>query len=120
MTQPPVKLSQEWRAIVGAAVCEKLRQLGAQVLAVSMSSTHVHVLAKMPPGPTPRIWMGQAKKHATFIAKGKGWTGKLWAVRCKVTPIKDRQHQLNTYRYILRHVREGAWVWHFRQDEVKK
>ena len=118
MTQDSVTLNPEWRKIVGAAVREKLTALGAQLLCVSMSNTHLHVLAKMPSGPTPRAWMGRAKAKASLVAKDNGWTGKLWAVRTKITPIKDRQHQLNTFGYILAHVDEGAWAWDFRKDEV--
>jgi hypothetical protein len=118
LKQEPVKLEISWRKIVGSAVLDKLQELGAQVLCVSMGSTHLHVLAKMPPGETPRQWVGRAKKHSNFIGKDHGWTGKLWAVRCKVLPIKDRPHQLNTLQYILDHIREGAWVWDFRHGEL--
>ena len=97
-----------WRAIVGAAVKDKLITLGAQMLCMSMSATHAHVLAKMPQGPIPRSWMGQAKKQSNFISKVPGWTGKLWAVRSKVTPVKAREHQVNAFNYILNHIKEGA------------
>jgi hypothetical protein len=120
LKQEPVVLAVKWRSIVGAAVRDKLITLGAQVLAVSMGATHAHVLAKMPPGPVPREWVGRAKKHSNFVAKDHGWTGKLWAVRGKVTPIKDRAHQLNTFHYILKHVHEGAWVWDFRTAETSE
>jgi hypothetical protein len=79
-----------------------------------MGHTHAHLLAKMPPGPVPREWVGRAKKHANFIGKEHGWTGKLWAVRSKIIPIRDRPHQLNTFDYILDHFKEGAWIWDFR------
>ena len=118
LKQEPVKLSPEWRAVFGPALLEMLQRLGAQVLCVSLSATHAHVLAKMPGGPVPRQWLGRAKKHSNFIGKEHGWTGKLWAVRGKVNPIKDRAHQLNTFYYILRHIREGAWVWDFRKGVV--
>lgn len=114
LKQPPVVVSPDWRPVFGAAVRDKLLVLGAQLLCVSMGSTHAHLLAKMPPGPVPREWVGRAKKHSNFIGKEHGWTGKLWAVRCKVVPITDRGHQLNVFRYILKHVHEGAWVWSFR------
>ncbi|HKA08694.1 MAG TPA: hypothetical protein VKD71_15650 [Gemmataceae bacterium] len=115
MKQEPVTLAPHWQPIIGAAVRDKLLLLGAQVLAVSMGTTHAHLLAKMAPPPIPRSWIGLAKKHSNFIAKDHGWLGKLWAVRSKAIPIKDRQHQLSTFYYILDHVNEGAWVWDFRQ-----
>src|SRR5438874_3198184 len=39
LKQEPVRLSAEWRKIIGSAVRDKLQTLGAQVLCVSMSST---------------------------------------------------------------------------------
>jgi hypothetical protein len=56
---------------------------------------HVHLQARTLPGPTPRDWIGQAKRQATFV-------------------LKDRAHQENVFHYILSHAEEGAWVWHFR------
>jgi hypothetical protein len=115
LKQPPVVLPREWRAVVGAALVEMLLRLEAQLLALSMSGQHCHLLAKMPPGPVPKQWLGRAKKHAHFIADERGWTGKLWAVGGKVIPVRDRKHQLNVFHYILRHAEEGAWVWDFRE-----
>jgi hypothetical protein len=117
LKQGAVVLPPLFRRIVGRAVLEMLQRLTAQVLCVSMSATHLHLLAKMPVGPVPRQWVGRAKKHSNFISKERGWTGKLWAVRGKVLPIADRQHQLNTFGYILRHLGECAWVWDFRNGE---
>jgi hypothetical protein len=117
MKQETVVLNPEWRQLIGEAIVEKLLRLGAHLLTLSMSGKHCHFLAKMPPGPIPRKWTGQAKKHAHFIANEKGWSGLLWAVRSKVTPVNDRKHQLNAYHYILRHAEEGAWIWDFRHQE---
>ncbi|MFO0851975.1 MAG: hypothetical protein U0871_25920 [Gemmataceae bacterium] len=114
LKQPPVVLSREWRPVVGAALVERLLGLKARLLCLSCGGQHVHFLAQMPPGEVPREWTGLAKKHAWFAARDRGWVGKLWAVRGKVIPISDRRHQLNTYRYILDHTAEGAWVWDFR------
>jgi hypothetical protein len=120
LKQEPVRLEPKWWPIVGAAVKDKLIELGTQLLVVSMGTTHLHLLGKMPPGPVPRQWVGRAKKHANFIAKEHGYTGKLWAVRCKVKPINDRKHQLNTFDYISRHLMEGACVWDFRYPDAPK
>ena len=114
LKQPPVVLAPEWRKIVGEAFRDKLLELEALLLCVSVSGQHVHYLAKMPPGPVPRLWTGLAKKHVWHVAKDKGWTGMLWAKRSKPTPVKDRRHQLNVFNYILRHADEGAWIWDFR------
>ena len=118
LKQNPVTLSPQWRAIVGAAMVAKLQKFELLLICLSLSGQHCHMLAKMPGGPVPRQWIGRAKKHSHFIANEKGWTGKLWAVRSKPNPIRDREHQLNAYHYILRHVHEGAWVWDFRRGVI--
>jgi hypothetical protein len=65
LKQEPVKLSQEHGVIVGAALRERLIALGAQVIAVAMTATHAHILAKMPNSKDiTRNWLGFAKKHA--------------------------------------------------------
>ena len=56
-------------------------------------------------------------KHAHFIADGRGWTGKLWAVGSKANPVRDREHHRNVFFYILRHAEEGAWIWDFREHQ---
>ena len=89
-------------------------ELGTQLLALSMGSTHMHLLGKMPDGEVPRLWVGRSKVFSNFTAKDHGYSGKLWPWRCKATPIEDRQHRLNTFYYILDHIHEGAWVWDFR------
>ncbi len=115
LKQEPVSLDSDARGVVGMAVKERLTGLGALVICVAVSSEHLHVLAKMPFG-TSRAWMGIAKRHAWFVMRDQGWSGKLWGKRCKAVPIKDRRHQLNVYHYILDHVNEGAWVWKWSKE----
>ena len=115
LKQPPVKIEHDLREVVARAMVAKLQEYTAQVLVLSVSSNHVHLLAKMPAGPIPKLWLGYAKREATFQLKAVGWQGKLWAKGGKVNPVRDRQHQLNTFEYILRHRGEGAWVWDFRE-----
>jgi len=115
MKQEAVVLTAEWRRVAGEAMRERLLELGALVLCISVSGQHVHYLAKMSPL-VPRRWTGLAKKHAWHVAIDRGWTGSLWAKRSKATPVKDRAHQLKAFDYILRHAGQGAWVWNFRQS----
>lgn len=116
LKQPPVVLPLEWRKTLGEALRDRLLELGAVLLGVSVSGQHVHYLAKIP-YLFPRKWTGFAKKHAWHVANDRGWEGELWAKRSKATPVKDRAHQLNVLTYILRHADEGAWVWDFRTKE---
>ncbi len=115
LTQPPVELSADWRAVVGAALVDKFVALGAIVLCCAVGSHHSHVLAKVP-RKLERDWAGRAKRHAWFAARARGWREKLWAQRCRAERIETRQHQLNVYRYILKHAEQGAWVWKRPQD----
>jgi hypothetical protein len=110
LKQEPVAWTPEWRTIVGGALVARLQSLGAFVLCTSVSRQHVHILAKLPRSQA-RAWSGLAKKHAWFIARNHGWACKMWGKRGKQDPVRDRRHHLNVYRYILNHVKEGAWVW---------
>lgn len=59
--------------------------------------------------------VGRAKKHACFHLRDFGHTGKLWQHESHVLPIKDRQHQINVYGYIINHKNKGAWTWTYHQ-----
>jgi hypothetical protein len=115
LKQSPVILPTQLREVVGAALRERLEGLGALVLCESVSGQHIHVLAKMPFG-CGREWLGVAKRHVWFVLRERGWKTKLWGKRSKNVVIKDRQHQLNVYYYILRHASEGAWTWTLMQE----
>jgi hypothetical protein len=116
LQQQPVVLAPAWRPIIGAAVRDRLQDQGAFVLCLAQGGQHLHLLAKLPLAADARIWMGLAKKHAAFEAKGQGWQGKLWAKRGKEVRVRDRAHQLNVYRYILDHAKEEAWVWVWKAE----
>jgi hypothetical protein len=32
----------------------------------------------------------------------------------KIVRVKDRAHQINMFNDILNHIREGGWVWSYR------
>ena len=117
LKQPPVKLTPDLREPAARWMAGKLGELGAYLLCLSVGGSHVHLLANMPVGPTPRLWVGYAKRQVTFALKARGWRGEVWATSCKVIPIRDEGHHRNTYHYILDHADEGAWVWDFRREE---
>jgi hypothetical protein len=114
----PVVLTPSLRPIVGGALKERLQTLGALVVCISMSGQHAHGLTKMPRA-LVRDWGGLAKKHAWFVARELGWKEKLWGKRGKAIHVKTREHQLNVYRYILAHAKEGAWVWSMLFEKKK-
>ena len=106
----PVSFSPGSRMIVGRAIIEKLTQRGAFALCIAVAAQHVHVLVKIPPTDV-RDWCGHAKRHATFALRETGWNGKVWGARGKYSPVKDRRHQVNVYKYIINYSEVGAWVW---------
>ncbi len=91
LKQPPVTLPTRLRPVVGRALRNKLRSLGADVLCLAVA--------------------GRAKKRATLELREHGWQGKVWAARGKFVSILSSEHQERVYQYILQHRAEGAWVW---------
>jgi hypothetical protein len=110
LKQPPVVIPEKLRPAVGEFIREKLDRCGAGVVCIAVAGQHAHILAKMPKKQV-RHWIGMAKRHATFELKQLSWKGKVWGLRCKVVPIENRRQQLNVFAYIVRHRKEGAWVW---------
>jgi hypothetical protein len=110
LKQPPVEVPPHLRSVLGMALKEQLENLDSLLIAIAVCGHHTHFLARMPEARV-RVNTGAAKRHAWFELRKIGWQGKLWAKRSKAVPIKDRKHQLNVYRYITNHAREGAWVW---------
>lgn len=125
------------RACVEAMICTWVEIHQIEVLALSVSATHMHVLARFGQAPqntvqkpTPtrggrrerdpaRYFMALAKERSSkaLAAKGLAPPGGVWAKRGKIVPISDRSHQLNAYRYILDHQDEGAAVWSFKKSD---
>ena len=110
LQQPTVWFDPQLRSLVGVALVSRLRNMGSFVYCAAVSSSHAHILAKLPYRET-RIWTGQAKKHAWFVARQRGWHTKMWAKRGKFAPVKDRRHLENVLRYVLDHETQHAWVW---------
>ncbi|MEX2215972.1 MAG: hypothetical protein WD768_17805 [Phycisphaeraceae bacterium] len=78
--------------------------------------------------PAPRQLIGIAKKHSSHILRSQGilFPGGVWATRCKVEPVHDRPHQVNTCKYIREHIEEGGVLfstlyaeWFTLQEAVK-
>jgi hypothetical protein len=103
-------LTTHWQKNIGLAIVDRLTDLDAFVLCLAVSSQHLHLLLKTRPGEV-RPMMGKAKRHAWFIARDAGWTGKLWAKRGWAKFVRDKQHHINVFRYILNHQYEGAFTW---------
>lgn len=112
----PVVLPPRFRSVLGQAVRERLERFGALVVCLAVTGQHLHVLAKMP-FDRDQQWIATAKRHAWFEMRDHGWKGKLWGQHGKRVVVRDRQHQMNVYRYVLAHRKQGAWVWKWSQRE---
>lgn len=110
----PVHLSSAYRQIAGQALVEMLLYQDIEVIALSVGTVHYHALGRFPDKQV-RPHVGRAKRHATFVLRDHGHQTRVWTEKCKVTPIADRQHQLNAFDYICRHAKESAWLWTFRE-----
>jgi hypothetical protein len=86
-------------------------------LAIAVAAQHVHMLVKLPLG-RQRQLTGLAKRQSTLDMRNHGWQGKLWAVQSKRDVIRNRAHQVNTFNYILRRAKEGAWVGVWKTEGV--
>lgn len=118
MTREPVHLSQAARELACVSMAKSLLRHSIQVLAVAVDDHHFHALARFPDR-NPRKWIGIAKKDSARALSGAGMSSKggVWAVRCRCLPVRDRGHQVNVLRYILKHARRGASVWTWREQK---
>ncbi len=136
MQRPAVSLSVVERELVCVAMVERLLKLNVEVVVWVVTATHYHGLARFYPlaiqgpgmampglckanalqdgrDPWPRHALGLAKKHASHRLRENGsvHVGGIWAVRSKLEPIRDRQHQLAVVGYVRAHRDEGGFVW---------
>jgi hypothetical protein len=110
LKSPVVVLPKQFRGVVGVALIERLSALDAFVLCAAVGGQHVHLLAKLRKK-SARALLGEAKRHAWFQLSNAGWQGRLWGKRGRANLVRDKRHHANTYRYILDHAREAAWIW---------
>jgi REP element-mobilizing transposase RayT len=124
MKRDAVRIAACLRQFIADAVAEKLKIDGIEVLVVSMSEKHLHVLARFPKH-NPRMMLGYARKYATQKLKAHGLAVGLdlqfgegiWAKRSRAQPIANRAHEIQTFRYIERHAKQGASSWIFTHPQ---
>ncbi len=114
MRRNPVFLTVEQRRRAVDIIAASLLKRELELLIAAVDRVHLHLLALFS-DLNPRHWVGIAKKESSAYMKQEGLApiGGLWATRCKPQPIKDRAHQLNTFRYLLKHRLKGAEIWRF-------
>lgn len=134
MKRDTVRLDMKARSVVLQEALISAKKHKLELLVVSVSAMHCHLLAKFPMDlrkPTlderglrtssiddpVRHIVGQFKQWSSkrLIREGLVEAG-VWAKRGKIVPIEDRSHQVNVFNYIKKHKEEGAAVWTFRDE----
>lgn len=121
MTRPQVRIPMDMRKLVLTTLVDTLRDNGTEVIIAALDGTHLHLLGRFREhDPREQLrWAKmrasqRAKAHASFpalnIPEGKG----LWALRSPATPVVDRAHQLQIFRYVRAHEKSEGLIWDFR------
>ncbi|MFM9956438.1 MAG: hypothetical protein ACKVZJ_00035 [Phycisphaerales bacterium] len=105
----PLTVSE--RRAAGEAMIVKLSSLGSIALAVACAPSHAHTLFSFD-GDDAAPTLGKAKQASSHAVARRG--GRMWAQGAGIDRVRDREHQLAIFGYIIAHAREGAWVWTFR------
>ena len=112
-----IVLDQAQREIAGKAVRKTLKKHGHKLLAIAVGGMHVHMLVELPESlQDAKDAIGFAKVSAS-MKLSDSLPGKVWARGGNPKPIRDEEHHRNTFKYILDHRDEGAWVLTFRDED---
>ena len=105
-----VTLSSPLRERVRDEIVRKSIDLGLDPRALAVCFNHVHLLANLD-AHRIRASVGQLKRASSHRISD-AIAGTVWAARCHPLLVRDREHYLTVFRYILAHERrEGAAVW---------
>ncbi|HVX84991.1 MAG TPA: hypothetical protein VH253_09255 [Phycisphaerae bacterium] len=113
----PYLIASNDRAKIGQLLLENFDHNAIPVLALAVATKNFHAFVQVCDGRVKRI-LGLAKRHVTFsfgaITDDGHRRTRLWERDGGVKPIADRAHAICAFHYILDHVKDGAWVWSFR------
>ncbi len=108
---PRVEISRDMRRKIGAAFVRKLIAMKYRVVAASVGAKHAHFLVELPDDyRKERAVIGKAKNISSYVVR-KEMPGRVWAAGGRFRLIKNRQQQLNVFRYIWKRQERGAWTW---------
>lgn len=106
-----VHIDRELRPRIGLALREKLLGCEHRVLCVAVSKVHAHFLVELPDNILRiRAIVGDAKRHASRQVKNE-LPGSIWAAGGTYKPVRNRDHQLSAFEYILYDQGPDAWTW---------
>jgi REP element-mobilizing transposase RayT len=106
----PAFLAPALRPTIASAFAAELNDNGWTVLAVSVSDTHLHALAKLPEDRalTRRV-VGEAKKVASRLVR-REMPGRIWSAGGTYKPVRTRSHLFETFEYIRSRQEHDAFV----------
>jgi REP element-mobilizing transposase RayT len=100
----PVKLSPRHRQMVGEAMLQKARQLNQKIHALSVSSTHVHLVAEYIATSISRV-VSHYKNAAQIRLRETGLSGRIWTKGFDKRYCFDQKSLQNRIDYVNSHTR---------------
>jgi hypothetical protein len=95
----------------------KAAEIEMPCLCLAAGPTHTHLLASLRDDWTfVKKQVGRLKQAGSHAIRDV-LPGKVWAAGGKPIRVRDRGHHREVFGYILKHVREGAWVWRFDGEQ---
>jgi REP element-mobilizing transposase RayT len=112
MHKEPVRLDRALMERVGAEMVRLLLGKGVEVVVLAVMPDHVHGIGRFERDKV-RDHVGHAKRYSSHAIRDQ-IPGTVWGKKRALKRIRDRDHQVKTFTYIVKHSRKGAWVWTFR------
>ena len=78
LTCDPVRLSKDQRQIAHNAIIAKAKKINHNILALSIASTHIHLVLQYSPNPLGRI-VAHYKNAVRIALRTTGLEGKIWS-----------------------------------------
>ena len=110
---PTVTLAPAEPELLGKACVCFLLDREIEIVSTAGGGQHVHLQFRCDKALVIHT-LGEIKRHLWYVRKEAGNASRLWGRRRKIIPITSRSHQISVVKYVLRHRREGAWVWCWR------
>ncbi len=104
LVRNPVKLSKNQRQIIHIAIIAKAKKLKHNILALSVASTHIHLVLQYSPNPLGRI-VSHYKNAALIALRTTGIKGRIWTAGYDKRYCFDKKSLNQRINYVLSHKR---------------
>ena len=104
LSKNPTKLSKNHRRQVANAIFEKAKKLNQKIFALSVSSNHVHIVAKYIPVPIGTV-VTHYKNAAQVALRRMGLAGRIWTKGFDKRYCFDQKSLQNRIDYVNSHSR---------------